>query len=157
MIILKKLMTLARKWWKMASIGRKRISLPRTSKDVGSSNRSSVAEKGHFIIYIIDQRSYVVSLVYLSSNIFRELLKMSEKEFGISSDRPITLPCDAVYMDCIDSPIKHGVAKGLENAFHNSITSSLCISLLLFLKDVLDNNHWFAATERKKKKKSCSL
>ncbi|XP_031285185.1 auxin-responsive protein SAUR68-like [Pistacia vera] len=64
--------------------------------NAGNSNKSSVAEKGHFVVYTTDQKRFVFPLMYLNNDIFLELLKVSEEEFGLSSDGPITLPCDAV-------------------------------------------------------------
>ncbi|KAJ0077637.1 hypothetical protein Patl1_35763 [Pistacia atlantica] len=36
--------------------------------------------------------------------------KASEEEFGLSSDGPSTLPCDAVFMDKLVSLIQQGVS-----------------------------------------------
>ena len=52
-----------------------------------------VADKGHFVVYTTDKRRFVVPLMYLNNEIFRELLKMSEDEFELPNDGPITLPC----------------------------------------------------------------
>ena len=73
---------------------------------------SAVAEKGHFAVYSADRRRFVIPLVYLSSEIFRELLQMSKEEFGIQSEGPIILPCDSVFVDYLISFIQRGVAKG---------------------------------------------
>ncbi|KAJ0077070.1 hypothetical protein Patl1_35789 [Pistacia atlantica] len=62
--------------------------------NAGNSNKSSVAEKGHFVVYTIDQKRFMFPLMYLNNDIFLELLKVSEEEFGLSSDGPITLSCD---------------------------------------------------------------
>ncbi|KAJ4715919.1 Auxin-responsive protein [Melia azedarach] len=129
MISPKKLVKLARKWRKTATMGRKRISLPGANPevDLGSFNKSSVAEKGHFVIYTTDQRRYVLPLMYLNNAIFLELLKLGEEEFGLSSDGPITLPCDAVFMDFLVSFIQRGVEpNGEQKALINSITTSHC-------------------------------
>ncbi|MBA0766501.1 hypothetical protein Gotri_015536 [Gossypium trilobum] len=55
---------MARKWQKLAAIGRRRIT-------------SSLVDKGHFVIYTIDQKRFVIPLAYLRNTIFVELLKMS--------------------------------------------------------------------------------
>jgi|UniRef100_A0A2N9ETY6 hypothetical protein len=125
MISSKKLIRLARKWHKIASIGSKRISVPRSHEDV--NNTSNVAEKGHFVIYTSDQRRFVIPLAYLYTNIFQELFKMSEEEFGISSEGPITLPCDAVFMNYVVLLIQRGAVKDLEKALVNSIATSSCL------------------------------
>ncbi|KAL9415545.1 hypothetical protein AB3S75_043771 [Citrus x aurantiifolia] len=133
MISSKRLIKLARKSQMIASMGRKRISLPRTNSTdyhLGSHNKSSssVAEKGHFVIYTTDQRRYVLPLTYLSDSIFLELLKLSEEEYGLTSDGPITLPCDAVFMDLVVSFIQRGIdSEGVQKAFLNTITTSRCL------------------------------
>ncbi|WOH13553.1 hypothetical protein DCAR_0833063 [Daucus carota subsp. sativus] len=53
MITPKKLLKLARKWQKQATLSRKR---------------------GHFVVYSADQRRFVILIVYLQNKIFRELL-----------------------------------------------------------------------------------
>ncbi|KAK6240675.1 hypothetical protein SCA6_006064 [Theobroma cacao] len=121
MITTKKLIRMARKWQKTAAIGRKRITSARTNYKkmaaVSHSKQSSVVEKGYFVIYTIDERRFVIPLAFLRNSIFQELLKMSEEEFGLPSDGPITLPCDAVVMNYIISLVKRGLlAKDLERA-----------------------------------------
>ncbi|KAJ9704578.1 hypothetical protein PVL29_002911 [Vitis rotundifolia] len=115
-----KLIKMARKWQKMAAMKRKRISLPRKDEvlDADSCSTSAVADKGHF--------------VYLNNEIFRGLLQVSEEEFGIQITGPIILPCDSVFMDYMISIIQHGVAKDLERALMISIDSSYCSSSSYF-------------------------
>lgn len=60
---------------------------------------------------------------------------MSEEEFGIQRDGPIILPCDSVFVDCIISFIKHGVAKGLERDLVMSIAFSNCSSSSQFIHE----------------------
>ncbi|KAJ0960310.1 hypothetical protein J5N97_001881 [Dioscorea zingiberensis] len=90
---------MARKWQKVAALGR-RIS-PRADEcsDFDSCITSSVPEKGHFFIYSLEGKRFMVPLAYLDNDIFKELLKTSEEEFGLPSDGPITMPCDAVFME----------------------------------------------------------
>ncbi|KAG4209556.1 hypothetical protein ERO13_A03G207901v2 [Gossypium hirsutum] len=107
--------SLARKWQKLAVIGRRRIT-------------SSLVDKGHFVIYTIDQKRFVIPLAYLRNTIFVELLKMSEEEFGLPSDGPITLPCDSVAMNYILSLLQRSLAKHLEKAVLNSVASYRCSS-----------------------------
>ncbi|MBA0766502.1 hypothetical protein Gotri_015536 [Gossypium trilobum] len=64
MVSTKILIRMARKWQKLAAIGRRRIT-------------SSLVDKGHFVIYTIDQKRFVIPLAYLRNTIFVELLKMS--------------------------------------------------------------------------------
>ncbi|MCD9559575.1 hypothetical protein HAX54_017625 [Datura stramonium] len=55
---------------------------------------SSIVEKGHFVVYTTDQARFSIPLAYLLNEIIRQLLNMSEEEFGLPSGGPITLPCD---------------------------------------------------------------
>ncbi|EOX97521.1 Uncharacterized protein TCM_006516 [Theobroma cacao] len=67
----KKLNRMAWKWQQMTVMGRKRISfqgMANAKVIAGSDDKSSVAEKGHFVIYTTDQKRRVVPLAYLSSN-----------------------------------------------------------------------------------------
>ncbi|PHT31070.1 Auxin-responsive protein SAUR65 [Capsicum baccatum] len=63
----KKLIKMARRWQKLAAKQRKRISFPRngSNADSCSASSSSIVEKGHFVVYTIDQRRYAFPLTYL--------------------------------------------------------------------------------------------
>ncbi|PPR80471.1 hypothetical protein GOBAR_AA40241 [Gossypium barbadense] len=89
---------------------------------------SSLVDNGHFVIYTIDQKRFVIPLAYLRNNIFMELLKMSEEEFGLPSDGPIIFPCDSVAMNYIVSLLRRSLAKDLEKAVLNSVASYRCSS-----------------------------
>ncbi|CAL5328850.1 hypothetical protein CsSME_00009079 [Camellia sinensis var. sinensis] len=117
MINPKKLLSMARKWKKVAAMRRKRISLPRANGDVN---------KGHFVVYTADQRRFVFPIVYLNSDIFRELLKLSEEEFGLPSDGPITLPCEAIFTDYVISLLQRHATKEIQKALLMSIANSRC-------------------------------
>ena len=134
MINPKKLIKMARKWQKVDAMKKRRISLPRADLvvDADFCSTSIVADKGHFVVYSANRRRFMIPLVYLSSEIFRELLQMSEEEFGIQSEGPIILPCDSVFMDYVISFIQNGVEKDLERALIMSITSSNCSSSAYF-------------------------
>lgn len=82
------------------------------------------------MVYTNDQKRFVVPLAYLQHEIIRQLLHMSEEEFGLPSDGPITLPCDALVMHYIISLIEKGVAADLQNALLVSVGSSRCSSTL---------------------------
>lgn len=112
MISPKKLIRMTRKWQEIAYIERKRVSYLRMG-DVNTTNcnTSTVAERGHFVVYTRDQRRFVMPLAYLYTSIFHELFKMSEEEFGLSSKGPITLPCDAVFMNYVVLLIQRGELK----------------------------------------------
>ena len=121
---------MAKKWQKLTSV-RKQISLQRRNGDIAytdssSSTTSSRAEKGHFVVYTIDQTRFVFPIVYLSNHIFRELFKMSEEEFGLPRDGPIMLPCDAVFMNYVVFLIKRRVTKDMEKALLMSMATSQC-------------------------------
>ncbi|MCD7468278.1 hypothetical protein HAX54_006299 [Datura stramonium] len=122
---------MARKWQKFAAMQRKMISFPRngTDADSCSTSSSSIVEKGHFVVYTADQIRFAIPLVYLENEIIRQLLNMSEEEFGLPSGEPITLPCDSAFMDYIILLIKKGVAAGdLHKALLLSIPSCCCCS-----------------------------
>lgn len=124
MISPRKLMAMARKWQKMAGIGRRReISLP-------NARNTRLADKGHFVVYSMDKRRFMVPLAYLSSSIFIELLSMSEEEFGLPGDGPITLPFDAATMEYMVSMVGRHVSEELEKALLVSLanTTSLCFA-----------------------------
>ncbi|XWS67663.1 hypothetical protein CRYUN_Cryun04dG0025200 [Craigia yunnanensis] len=132
---IQKLARIARTWQKMAASGRKRIGSSRTNQKMAGANRynkSSVVDKGHFVIYTTDKKRFVIPLAYLSNSIFVVLLKMSEKEFGLPSDRPIRLPCDSVVMNYIVSQRQRGLAKDLEKAVVNSVANYRCSSNTYF-------------------------
>ncbi|OMO91983.1 Auxin responsive SAUR protein [Corchorus olitorius] len=105
---------MARKWQKADS--------------ANHSNKSLIVDKGCFAIYTIDKRRFSIPLEFLSNSIFQQLFKMSEEEFGLPSEGPIKLPCDSVVMNYIVSLLKRGLAKDLETAVLNSITSYCCPS-----------------------------
>lgn len=128
MINSKKLIEIVRKWQRLAAIGRKRISFTRTRERFGDCNPSIIVDKGHFVVYTADQQRFVIPLAYLSNAIFRELLKMAEEEHGLPSDGPITLPCDAVFIEYAVSLIRRNVAKDMEKALLMSITTAQCLS-----------------------------
>ena len=122
MINPKKLIKLARKWQRVAALRRKRISLP----GLNTSSAALVVDKGHFVVYTADQRRFVLPISYLSNQIFQELLRMSEEEFGLPGNGPITLPCDAVFMEYAVSLIQGCVDRHLQEALVMSIASSRC-------------------------------
>ncbi|KAH7833909.1 hypothetical protein Vadar_010963 [Vaccinium darrowii] len=128
MICAKKLIRVARKWQKMATIGRKRIPFPRTKGNMDRSIFSSwsVTDRGHFVVYSTDQIRFVIPLVCLQYTIFRELFRISEEEFGLPRDGPIMLPCGAVFVDYIMSLMTRGLAQDVEQSLLFSINSSCC-------------------------------
>ncbi|KAH7523431.1 hypothetical protein FEM48_Zijuj06G0010200 [Ziziphus jujuba var. spinosa] len=128
MISLKRLIAIARKWQKITGIGKIRtISLPGMS-------HGRLPHKGHFAVYSADKRRFVVPLTYLDCTLFRELLRMSEEEFGLPKDGPLTLPYDSASMEYIVSVVKREISNDLEMALLLSILpftqcSSNCFTL----------------------------
>lgn len=112
MLTPKKLVKMARKWRREAAKG-------------GST---TIANKGHFVVYTADHNRFVIPLHYLDNIIFRELLKMSEDEFGLPTNGPITLPCDSSLMNYLVYVFERALTKELE-ALIVSIATNRCSSL----------------------------
>ncbi|KAG6761726.1 hypothetical protein POTOM_034959 [Populus tomentosa] len=132
MISAKKLVKLARKWQKLAAISRKRLTFPQTisSLDSDDCSTSSTAEKGHFVVYTTDEKRFVLPLDYLNNEIVKELFNLAEEEFGWTSNGPLTLPCDAAFMEYSITMIKKNVAKDVEKALLITLASNRCSSTL---------------------------
>ena len=75
-----------------------------------------VTNKGHFVVYAADQSRFVMPLHYLNSNIFLELLRISEDEFGLPRNGPITLPCDSILMNYLINVLERGLSDDFEKA-----------------------------------------
>uniref|UniRef100_M8AT95 Auxin-induced protein 6B n=1 Tax=Aegilops tauschii TaxID=37682 RepID=M8AT95_AEGTA len=99
MVSAKRLSQMIRKWQRVAAIGRKKLMW--TSAKEVDERCMSVSVKGHCAMYTADGRRFEVPLAYLSTTIIGELLRMSQDEFGFTSDGRITLPCDAAVMDYV--------------------------------------------------------
>ncbi|XVF18952.1 hypothetical protein REPUB_Repub11eG0068300 [Reevesia pubescens] len=80
-----------RKWKKMIAMESKKIYSPKNMNTNGVI-ASLTSNKGHFVVYTTDYRHLAMPFSYLSNNIFIQLFKMFEWEFGLSSYQPITLP-----------------------------------------------------------------
>ncbi|KAG5574342.1 hypothetical protein H5410_054476 [Solanum commersonii] len=121
----KKLIKMVRKWQKFAAMQRKRISFPRNVvMQTVAVHPSSIVEKGHFVLYTVDQVRFAIPLAYLENESIQQLLNMSEKEFGLPSGGPITVPCDSAFMDYIILLVKKGITAGdLHKALLLSIPS----------------------------------
>nr|DAD46609.1 TPA_asm: hypothetical protein HUJ06_016546 [Nelumbo nucifera] len=127
MINNRKLLAMARKWQKLAAIGRRRISSPRTKLQRGVDECGAmVAVKDHFVVYTADQKRFVIPLAYLNNPIFIELLRMSEEEFGLPSDGPITLPCDSAFAEYIISMVQRRPSRDLEKALVVTLSTYRC-------------------------------
>ncbi|CAH1423457.1 unnamed protein product [Lactuca virosa] len=110
MLMPRKLLRMARKWRRQAV-----------------KNASMMADKGHFVVYTVDHSRFVIPLHYLNNNIFRELLKMSEDEFGLPTNRPITLACDSSLMNYLVCVFERALTKEFE-ALLISVATNRCNS-----------------------------
>lgn len=99
MIIPKRQLGLARKWMKVTALGKKRLSSKIAPGYESGIKNALIASKGHFVVYTMDGWRFELPLSYLSSNVFQELFRISEDLFGFPRDEPITLPCDAIFME----------------------------------------------------------
>ncbi|KAJ9146085.1 hypothetical protein P3X46_028396 [Hevea brasiliensis] len=139
MISAKKLIKLARKWQKLASLRRKRITMPRTTceiVDAESCSTSYPVENGHFVVYSIDQKRFVLPLEYLNNDVVKELFELAEEEFGLTSNCPLILPCDSGFMEYITDLIRRRMTKDVEKALLISMASIGCSSSLHSLQAV---------------------
>ncbi|KAF0898339.1 hypothetical protein E2562_007189 [Oryza meyeriana var. granulata] len=122
MISSKKLAQLSKKWQGMGAIGRKRVTAASETKEIiHSSPCSSVAGKGNCIVYSCDGRRFEIPLAYLRTAVFAELLRMSQEEFGFTSDGRITLPCDTAVMEYVMSLLRREPSEEVEKALLSSI------------------------------------
>ncbi|KAL5984139.1 hypothetical protein ACLOJK_018241 [Asimina triloba] len=127
MINSERLIAMARKWHKLAAMGRKRISLSITNRIPNHKTcRKPATSKGSFVVYTTDGGRFSFPLAYLGSPIFEELLKMSEDEYGLPSDGPITLPCNSVFMNYIVSLIQSVMLEDVEKALLLSMANGRC-------------------------------
>ncbi|KAK8582560.1 hypothetical protein V6N13_069334 [Hibiscus sabdariffa] len=133
MISAKKLIKLAKRWQKIASIRRKRIALPKTTMDAetNSCSTSSVVEKGHFVVYSVDQKRFVLPLEYLKNKIVMELFNLAEEEFGLPGDGLLVLPCDANFMEYVIALMKRKPSKEVEKSLILSVSTGHCSSSYL--------------------------
>ncbi|KAL6601366.1 hypothetical protein ACP70R_044586 [Stipagrostis hirtigluma subsp. patula] len=123
MISAKRLAQMARKWQRVAALARKRL-MPMPAKEANGScgTSTSVAGKGHCVVYSSDGQRFEVPLAYLGTAVFGELLTMSQEEFGFAGDDGrITLPCDAVVMEYLICLLKREASEEVERAFLSSM------------------------------------
>jgi hypothetical protein len=119
-----RLAQMAKKWQRMAALARKRLtpSTPAKETEESCSASTPVAGKGHCVVYSADGRRFEVPLVYLSSDVFSELLRMSQEEFGFAGeDGKITLTCDGAAMEYLMRFLRSGTSKEVERAFLSSM------------------------------------
>ncbi|KAK8625288.1 hypothetical protein V6N13_090162 [Hibiscus sabdariffa] len=138
MISAKKLIRLAKRWQNMASIRRKRITLPRTTMDseTNSCSTSSVVDKGHFVVYSVDQKRFVLPLEYLKNNIVMELFNLAEEEFGLPGSGILLMPCDANFMEYVIALIKKKPSEEVEKALIMFVSTNRCCSSYLYQQEM---------------------
>ncbi|XP_042435766.1 auxin-responsive protein SAUR64-like [Zingiber officinale] len=97
------------------------------------SNSSSrvVAEKGHFVVYTVEDVRFMLPLAFLKSPVLQELLKVSEEEFGLPGDGPIRLACNANFMEYILALFQRRVSGEVERALLASLDAKRCSSASL--------------------------
>jgi len=124
MISAKRLVQMAKKWQRMAALARKRLTTTPGKEADGSCGAStSVAVKGHCVVYSSDGRRFEVPLAYLGTAVFSELLRMSQEEFGFAGDNGrITLLCDAAVMKYVMCLLRGDASEELVKAFLSSIS-----------------------------------
>ena len=122
MVSAKRLVQMAKKWQRMAALARKRITSPAKETQGSPCSTSSVASKGHCVVYSADGRRFEVPLAYLGTAIFGELLSLSQEEFGFAGDDGrITLPCEAAVMEYVMCLLRRNASEEVEAAFLTSI------------------------------------
>jgi hypothetical protein len=117
MISSKKLAQLSKKWQGVGSI-RRRVTI--VDKEIHPSC-STVAGKGHCVVYSCDGRRFEIPLVCLRTTVFQELLRMSREEFGFTCDGRITLPCDTAMMEYMMCLLRREASEDVERALLSSI------------------------------------
>uniref|UniRef100_A0ACD5UI34 Uncharacterized protein n=1 Tax=Avena sativa TaxID=4498 RepID=A0ACD5UI34_AVESA len=131
MIHPKKLAQLAKKWQRKVTAG--------AGGQQADECCSTVADKGHCVVYAADGARFEVPLAYLGTTVFGELLRMSGEEFGFTSSEGgrITLPCDAAVME-------REASKEVERAFLSSIAGHCCNYNASYVAPSMELSHQFA-------------
>ncbi|KAI3817003.1 hypothetical protein L1987_10789 [Smallanthus sonchifolius] len=63
--------------------------------------------KGHFVVYVGDNRSrYVIPISFLSRPEFQTLLHQAEEEFGFDHDMGLTIPCEEQAFESLTSLLR---------------------------------------------------
>ncbi|OEL17400.1 Auxin-responsive protein SAUR36 [Dichanthelium oligosanthes] len=115
--------SMARKWQRMAALARKRlVSIPAKEREGSCSTSTSVAGKGHCVVYSADGQRFEVPLAYLGTVVFGELLMLSQEEFGFASDDgKITLPCGAAVVEYVMSLLRRDASEEVVRASLSSM------------------------------------
>ncbi|KAF5754682.1 putative small auxin-up RNA [Helianthus annuus] len=110
----KKIMKMVQKW---------RIEALRSGSSKINEARTY---KGHFVVYATDKIRFVMPLHYLNNIVFLELLRISEGEFGLPRDGPITLPCDSMLMNYLVNIFERGFSKDFEKTLLAFVIGDKC-------------------------------
>nr|XP_043612906.1 auxin-responsive protein SAUR50-like [Erigeron canadensis] len=63
--------------------------------------------KGHFVVYVGDNRSrYVIPISFLSRPEFQSLLRQAEEEFGFDHEMGLTIPCEEQVFESLTSSLR---------------------------------------------------
>ncbi|KAJ3690830.1 hypothetical protein LUZ61_019994 [Rhynchospora tenuis] len=117
----------------LSQMGKKwqRLVERRVSRGTSDQCTTQLAQKGHFVVYTLDEMRFEIPLEYLNSGIIGLLFKLSQEEFGYTAGGPITLACDAMFMEYAMELVRRGVSEEVERAvakllfFPSSQTCSL--------------------------------
>ncbi|CAD6223943.1 unnamed protein product [Miscanthus lutarioriparius] len=115
---------MAKKWQRMAALARKRLTSTPAKETEASRGTSltSVASKGHCVVYSVDGRRFEVPLAYHGTAVLGELLRMSQEEFGFTGDDGrITLPCDAAVMEYAMCLVRRDASEDVVRALLSSM------------------------------------
>ncbi|GAA0181986.1 hypothetical protein LIER_30308 [Lithospermum erythrorhizon] len=71
-------------------------SFGKKNQDIASNGYLHDVPKGHFVVYVGENRSrYIVPISLLTNPEFQNLLQKAEEEFGFNyNEMGLTLPCD---------------------------------------------------------------
>ncbi|KAJ3690836.1 hypothetical protein LUZ61_020000 [Rhynchospora tenuis] len=113
---------MVKKWQRMAVLGRRRLTFEKKlSHHDANQCTSPRAEKGHFVVYSIDAKRFMIPLDYLNTRIVTQLFQLSEDEFGCTVEGPIMLPCEAPFVEYALGLIKRGMSEEIERALLSSV------------------------------------
>nr|XP_043613319.1 auxin-responsive protein SAUR50-like [Erigeron canadensis] len=71
-------------------------------------NENNNVPKGHFVVYVGNNRSrYVIPISFLSRPEFQSLLREAEEEFGFDQEMGLTIPCEEqVFIESLTSLLR---------------------------------------------------
>ncbi|KAE8724731.1 auxin-responsive family protein [Hibiscus syriacus] len=91
---------------------------------------------GHFVVYSMDQKCFVLPLGYLKNRIVMELFNLAEEEFGLSGNDLLIMPCDANFMEHVIALIRRKPSKEVEKALIMSVSTTRCSSSCLYQQEM---------------------